>query len=748
MRLPMVQLGCSSCRMRLLLLLGCLLVHLRAGVTSSMALDFPGTVSCHTDKMLIGFPRELGSIFWQVLVVDASGAELVDCDYRVDHEKMILTAPYVNCTRLEHDKHQLRMILLLKETIARDKNVTYSIGCAALQADEVVPTVFTSTTNCTKDFMAVVFPRLIPSFADEHMTTESQMTWIISIDDGTRMHRLTLQQAMQQGYTFLADSDNLIFQASFGATGVTSYTQDNQMLYTVALKLSYGPPNRQLTVESRMICAPGPATCNSTHMTVAIPAFPGILTAVSMENRNIPLNQLQANEIALDTQKGVKLHINRRILKSRLDESCLRLKSYLTSLKLTFNFNGETVSMVTYPECRCDQHAPIAAVCTQEGYMDFEVHSDMTKPALDLDSIKLRDPACKPAFKSSSEDLVRFHVPLNSCGTRHRFEGERTTYENEVHALWANLPPHRISRDSELRLTVVCMYSNGDAALNVRMSSLPPPVSSINQGPLSLILLIYPDNSYLEPYRDDQNPIVKHLQQPIFLEVQVLNRNDPNIKLVLDDCWATTLQDPRSLPRWNIVVDGCDYELDNYRTVFHPVGLAVSYPNYRQRFEVKAFAFVSGDKALTSLVYFHCSALLCDRLQPDSPLCSTRCPRSARNKRDVVMQAENSGVASLPSPVVLLADEWPSIQGREQIEETWTAVATAATVVILGLMAAVLVLVGLLKCRTKAVMRKKSRERAEQKEMRHLKYIQIKSGEKQEMMQRGEELPLKEELCL
>ncbi|XP_074866797.1 zona pellucida sperm-binding protein 2-like [Carettochelys insculpta] len=707
MCLPVLWPSCSSCSMWLLLLLGCSMGPLRAGVASSMVLDFPGKVSCQTDKMLLEFPRELGDIYWQALVVDASGAELVDCDYVVDHERLILTAPYVNCTRLEYDKHQLRINLLLNETTARDKNITYSIGCDALQADEVIPTIFTSTTNCTKDFMAVVFPRLIPSFADEHMVTESQMTWIISIDDGTRTHRLSLREAMQQGYTFLADSNNLIFQASFGATGVTTYKQDNQVLYMVALKLSYGPPNQQLTVESRMICAPGPATCNSTHMTVAIPAFPGILTAVSLENKNIPLNQLQANGIALDTQKGVKLHINRRILKSRMYEvNCLGLWSYLASLKLTFNFHGEMISMVTYPACACDQPAPIAAVCTQDGYMDFEVHSDMTKPALDLDTLRLRDPTCKPVFKSPMEDVVQFHVPLNSCGTRRRFEGERTLYENEVHALWANLLPRRISRDSELRLTVVCMYSNGDAALNVRISSLPPPVSSINQGPLSLILLIYPDDDYLEPYRDDQYPIVKHLQQPIFLEVQVLNRNDPNIKLVLDDCWATTLQDPRSLPRWNIVVDGCDYELDNYRTIFHPVGLAVSYPNYRQRLEVKTFAFVSGDKALTSLVYFHCSALLCDRLQPDSPLCSTRCPWSARNKRDVsVTQVENSGVASLPGPVILVAEEWPSLQEESLLrEETWTTVGTAATV-ILGLMATALVAAALLKnLKAKSVM--------------------------------------------
>uniref|UniRef100_A0A674JEV2 Zona pellucida sperm-binding protein 2 n=1 Tax=Terrapene triunguis TaxID=2587831 RepID=A0A674JEV2_9SAUR len=649
---------------RLLLLLGCLIVPLTTGVNSSMALDFPGTVSCYNDKMLIGLPRELGSNFWQVHVTDVSGEEIVDCDYVVDHERLTLTALYVNCTILEHDTHQLRIkLLLLNKTVARDKNVTYSIGCDALQADEVVPTTFTGATNCTKDFMAVVFPRLIPSFADEHV-----MAWILSIDDGRTPHRLSLWQAMQQGYTFLADSNNLIFQVSFGATGVISYKQDNQMLYTVALKLSYGPPDQRLTVESRMICAPGPATCNSTHMTVAIPAFPGILSAVSIENRNIPMNELQANGIALDTQRGVKLHINRRILKSRLyEESCLGLQSYMASLRLTFNFHGEMVSMVTYPECPCDQHAPIGAVCTQDGYMDFEVLSDRTKPALDLNTIRLRDPTCKPVFKSPSNDMVRFHVPLNMCGTRQRFEGERTIYENEVRALWADLPPRRISRDSEFRLTVVCTYKSGDASLSIRISSLPPPVSSTNQGPLSLILLIYPDDSYLQPYSDDQYPIVKYLRQPIFLEVQVLNRNDPNIKLVLDDCWATTSQDPSSLPRWNIVVDGCDYELDNYRTVFHPVGLAVSYPNYRQRFEVKTFAFVSDDKALTSLVYFHCSALLCDRLHLDSPLCSPRCPQSARNKR-----AENSGVASLPGPVNFVADEWPSTQGMEQMFFSFT----------------------------------------------------------------------------
>uniref|UniRef100_A0A8D0GH75 Zona pellucida glycoprotein 2 n=1 Tax=Sphenodon punctatus TaxID=8508 RepID=A0A8D0GH75_SPHPU len=538
---------------------------------------------------------------------------------------------------------QLKIKLLLNATKAGEEEVTYTIGCEATQADEArFPGGFTSATNCTKDYMAV---------------SKSPATWTLLVGDGIRTHRLNLRQAMQQGYTFLTDGNNVIFQASFGATGVATYKQDNQILYTVALKLTYGPPERRLTVESRLICAPGPATCNSTHMTTTIPAFPGTLTGISLENRNIPMNQLQMNGIALDTRRGVKLHISKSILKSRLySENCEGTQSYLSSLKLSFSFHGEMATMTTYPECP-------SALCTQEGYMDFEILGDSTKPTLDLNTLRLRDPTCKPIFKSPSGDMVQFHVPLNGCGTRQRFEGERTIYENEVSALWADLPPRWISRDSEFRLTVVCYYSSDDTLLNVKISSLPSPAPAISQGPLSLIILIYPDEAYIQPYKDDQYPVVKHLRQPIFLEVQVLNRNDPNIKLMLDDCWATMSLDPAAQPRWNIVVNGCNYDLDNYQTVFHSMGPSVSYPNFRQRFEVKTFAFVSDGRALPNLVYFHCSALICDRLQADSPLCSTRCPPSSRSRRALV---DNSAIATLPGPILLVPDNWPTAQGIAQ----------------------------------------------------------------------------------
>lgn len=53
-------------------------------------------------------------------------------------------------------------------------------------------------------------------------------------------------------------------------------------------------------------------------MTVAIPAFPGILMDVDVENKTIPMDQLQENGITLDTQRGIRLYISKGILKSRV----------------------------------------------------------------------------------------------------------------------------------------------------------------------------------------------------------------------------------------------------------------------------------------------------------------------------------------------------------------------------------------------------------------------------------------------
>ncbi|XP_044513390.1 zona pellucida sperm-binding protein 2 [Gracilinanus agilis] len=662
------------------------------------ATSFPGTVACYDDEMKIGFPEDLANESWQADVVDSFGNEILNCAPVMNSENLTMRVMYESCAERVHGKYQVNL-RFLPNKITSNQTIIYQVGCPAIQGDEGRGGILTAT-NCTKDSMSISFPQNLPDF-DETMVSEPQMTWMVIVGDSPRTQTLSLHQAMQQGYTFVRDARKVILQVSFDAAGVLHYEQGDNHLYTLALQLTYGSPEQRLTLSSRMVCILGPATCNSTHLTLIIPEFPGTLTAINIENQNILINMSKSSGIALESRNGSRLHFNKRILKSKVSENGAGVQFYLPLVKLIFDYYGDMVPTIINPvSCESPVSVVIDGTCTQDGFMDFEVYSHQTRPALNLDTLQVRDTSCQPAFKDPFQEMVRFHIPLNGCGTSAKFERDQAVYENEIHALWANLPPSKITRDSEFSLTVRCYYSSTDLIVRTNISSPPSPIASVEPGLVSLTLQSYPDKSYLQPYRDNQYPIVKFMRQPIYLEVQVINRNDPNIKLVLDDCWATTSVDPASLPRWNVIVDGCDYKLDNYRTKFHHVGSSVKYPNHYQRFEVTTFAFVSGGQALSSLIYFHCSVLLCDQSYPDSPLCSVTCPSSSRTKRETIK--EKPTITSLPGPFLLVSDWAPSFRGPMDSERPWLKKTSIALKV--GAVLVVVIFVVVILCLVKCVL--------------------------------------------
>uniref|UniRef100_W5NAY0 ZP domain-containing protein n=1 Tax=Lepisosteus oculatus TaxID=7918 RepID=W5NAY0_LEPOC len=131
-------------------------------------------------------------------------------------------------------------------------------------------------------------------------------------------------------------------------------------------------------------------------------------------------------------------------------------------------------------------------------------------------------------------------------------------------------------------------------------------------------------------YSDLDYPVTKVLRDPVYVEVHILNRTDPNIVLTLGDCWATSTPSPLSQSRWSLLVAGCPYGGDNYQTTLIPVGgsSGLPYPTHYQRFMLRMFTFVdpASQVPLMEKVFIHCSAAVCQPTATDRcvPMCGRR----------------------------------------------------------------------------------------------------------------------------
>ncbi|XP_069841015.1 zona pellucida sperm-binding protein 2 [Dendropsophus ebraccatus] len=636
-------------------------------------MGFLDSTTCLDSGLQIEKPKGIPQSVWQTLhVVDSSGLEVDECQITPDGN--LLTIPE-RCVSHETGKRVAHI-----SYNSMEDNAVYRISCDKEQADQPNnrPRI-----DCNQQYMKVTIPRKMPGFADEMAVASPPVSsWTIEINNGTLV-KLDFTTANRHGYTLTNNDDDLLIYATFNAFGIKEYTSLGQRFFIGNLKLiQERDENPRITIDVQMICAPGPPACNKTHMTLSFPPESGSLQEIYIDNEEVPLikSSLEKQGMTLDTGDGTQLSI-------ALDK--LKNDSYsLPNLKLVFNVNGHMVPMTLNPTCI--SFSPGSASCT-DGNMLIEVFANNTKPDLDLTTVTVRDRTCQPEAVTPTKIFFKF--PLNRCGTTTRYVNGKLRYENEISALWKNLQPRSISRDSELRETVWCYINGSDSkTINPGVVTLPPPASARHNGSIVFVMNIYPDLSYQMHYSDDQYPIVKTLREPIFLEVQVLNRNDPNIELVLDDCWATMSQDPNASPQWNVVVDGCQESQDNYLTVFHPVNGNVPQATHRKWFEVKAFAFMQGGELSTNLVYFHCSAIICDINSPDSPLCKKTCLQP-RSKRDELFLHRHSNLASLPGPVLFLDSEPSmSLEGeRDVMKQVTIGVLPAFALVAVMVLVAVLI---------------------------------------------------------
>ncbi|XP_026121281.1 zona pellucida sperm-binding protein 4 [Carassius auratus] len=311
---------------------------------------------------------------------------------------------------------------------------------------------------------------------------------------------------------------------------------------------------------------------------------------------------------------------------------------------------------------QCFYGRAVTIQCIRDGQFVVVVSRDVTLPRLSLDTVHLlggNDPPCAPVGSTPSFAIYQF--PVTACGTSVMEDSGYVVYENRMTSSYeVGIGPYgSITRDSHFEFLFQCRYSGTSVeALVVEVNSVPPPPPVAAPGPLRVELRLANgqcvtkgcaegDEAYTSYYSDADYPITKVLREPVYVEVHIMERTDPNIVLTLGRCWTTSTPSPLSLPQWDLLIDGCPYQDDRYLTTLVPVtgSSGLQFPTHYKRFVVKMFTFVDPASlaALQETIFIHCTTEVC---HPSSGSCEQSCTRKRRDTRIKAVSGEQTVVSS------------------------------------------------------------------------------------------------------
>uniref|UniRef100_A0A3Q3X820 Zona pellucida sperm-binding protein 4 n=1 Tax=Mola mola TaxID=94237 RepID=A0A3Q3X820_MOLML len=313
----------------------------------------------------------------------------------------------------------------------------------------------------------------------------------------------------------------------------------------------------------------------------------------------------------------------------------------------------------------------VTVQCTKDAYFIVVVARDSTIPNIDLDSVLLwgDGPGC--THVDSNSDFAIYYFPVTACGTIVLEEPGVIIYENRMSSTFEVGMGElgMTTRDSSYELLFQCRYTGTSVeALVIDFALQDPPLPVAALGPLRVQMKLAKgycsvkgcdevEAAYTSFYTDAEFPVPKVLREPVYVEVQLLERTDPFVVLTLGHCWTTASPNPHSLPQWDLLIDGCPYTHDNYMTSLveiHPSS-GVEFPGHHRRFFFKMFSFVDTSvmEPTRQQVYIHCSTSLCHAIPGSN--CEPHCFRKMRSKRSTQAPENTPKTVASTGPVVYTA---------------------------------------------------------------------------------------------
>uniref|UniRef100_A0A8C7VWE5 Zona pellucida sperm-binding protein 4 n=1 Tax=Oncorhynchus mykiss TaxID=8022 RepID=A0A8C7VWE5_ONCMY len=321
---------------------------------------------------------------------------------------------------------------------------------------------------------------------------------------------------------------------------------------------------------------------------------------------------------------------------------------------------------------QCYYGKAVTVQCTMDAQFVVVVARNATWPKIDIDTIILlggNNGPCSPVGITSAFAIYQF--PVTACGTTLKEENGYMVYENRMVSSYevGVVPQGAITRDSQFELLFQCKYSNTAVkALVIEVNSVPAPAPVAVMGPLRLELRLAKgtcdtktckdeSSAFTSFYTEEDYPLTKVLRQPVYVEVRLLEKKDPNLVLLLERCWTTSDPSLVSMPQWDLLIEKCSYQNDKYQTTMVPVELSsgLLYPSHYKRFILKMFTFVDHTLApRKDTIFIHCSGSLCYPTPWDS--CEPKCNKQ---RRDVAWRKTRQ-TAVVSSGEVVLVDKKPA----------------------------------------------------------------------------------------
>ncbi|KAI2650042.1 Alpha-tectorin [Labeo rohita] len=211
-----------------------------------------------------------------------------------------------------------------------------------------------------------------------------------------------------------------------------------------------------------------------------------------------------------------------------------------------------------------------------------------------FETLHLNDPSCSGTLEN---DRVLFHFDNEGhvCGTTLTSNSTHFIYQNSIQS---NLPAGVITRERWMNIAFSCAYpliQTLSMPMGIKAEQGVVSIDLPGQGTYHIRMIPYNDAQFTSPYEGN---VEVQVNQQIYVAVEVEGVDRSQIAAVLDNCWATPVNDSDFQIRWNLIVRECPNPEDGTVEVLQN-GIDTT-----SRFSFRMFTFTRA----SDRIFLHCQS--------------------------------------------------------------------------------------------------------------------------------------------